>query len=118
VPEALAALQARGIRLGLVSNFAWRLPELVAALGIEQYFGAIVTSARAGYRKPRPEIFECGLAGLGARVERTLFVGDDPECDYQGAQSAGLRPLLINRKGRGVAGMETASDLNGIFRYF
>ena len=117
VPATLEALRARGVPLGLISNFAWGLPDLVAVLGIAQYFDAIVTSAREGYRKPRPEIFQNGLALLGATPERVLFVGDDPECDYLGAQSLGLRPLLIDRKGRGGEGMKTVTDLREITRW-
>ena len=104
VVPALRSLRQRGLRLGLVSNHAWRLPELVAALGLGEYFDLVLTSARAGYRKPRPEIFRQALDALGADPRTTLYVGDDPVCDVQGAAAAGLRPLWLNRKRPGSIG--------------
>jgi HAD superfamily hydrolase (TIGR01509 family) len=98
VEPALQALRRRGLRLGLVSNHAWRLPELVAALGLGEFFDPIVTSARAGYRKPRPEIFRLALDAAGADPRATLFVGDDPDCDVRGAADAGLRSIWLDRK--------------------
>jgi putative hydrolase of the HAD superfamily len=100
VIPTLEALRARGLRLGVISNFAWRLPDLVDGLGLAGYFDHVLTSARSGYRKPRPEIFHQAIAAVGARPASTLYIGDDPVCDVQGAQSAGLRPVWLNRKGR------------------
>jgi HAD superfamily hydrolase (TIGR01549 family) len=93
-------LRHRGLRLGLISNHAWRLPELVAELGLAGYFDLVVTSARAGYRKPRPEIFRQALALAGAEPGRSLYVGDDPTCDEAGARGAGLTALLVDKDNR------------------
>ena len=97
---ALESLRRRGLRLGIVSNFAWRLPELVAGLGLADWFDLILTSARVGYRKPRPEIFEHALATAGVAADKVLYVGDDPKCDEAGARAAGIRSLLIDRRRR------------------
>lgn len=101
VVPALESLRQRGVRLGIVSNFAWRLPELVAALGLAGYFDLILTSARVGYRKPRPEIFHRALAEAGAEADAAIYVGDDPACDQTGARAAGMPALLIDRGRRG-----------------
>jgi putative hydrolase of the HAD superfamily len=98
VIPTLDCLRRRGLRLGLISNHAWQLPELVAALDLASYFDAIVTSARAGYRKPRHEIFQQALKLAGAEPGRSLYVGDDPSCDVVGARGAGLAALLVDRK--------------------
>lgn len=103
VRPTLESLRGRGLRLGVISNFAWRLPELVRGLGLDGYFEQVLTSARAGYRKPRPEIFHQALAAVGARPETTLYVGDDPICDVAGARDAGLRSVWLDRKGHGSA---------------
>lgn len=100
VQPALEALRRRTVRLGIVSNFSWRLPELVAALGLGDWFDVVVTSARIGYRKPRPEIFQRALAEAGVPAGAALHVGDDPVCDQAGARSAGLKALLIDRARR------------------
>ena len=94
---ALRSLSQRGLRLGIISNFAWELPELVAGLGLAEYFDLILTSARLGYRKPRPEIFRRALSQAGVDPGRALYVGDDPWCDRDGASAAGMPSLLIDR---------------------
>ena len=100
VPDALTRLRGAGYRLGLISNFAWRLSDLVEKLGLGELLDLVVTSARVGYRKPRPEIFAQALAQLGAEPAESLFVGDDPVCDWDGARAAGLTPLLLDRRQR------------------
>src|SRR5438034_11379039 len=78
--EALSALRARGLKLGLVSN-AHFLPSLMLEdferLGLTRYMDAIVTSSQLGVRKPHPAIFERVLAELGVPREWTLVVGDE-----------------------------------------
>jgi putative hydrolase of the HAD superfamily len=100
VIPTLARLRRRGLRLGLISNHAWRLRDLVAELGLADYFAVVLTSARAGYRKPRPEIFQQALALAGAKPDRSLYVGDDPTCDVAGARGAGLAALLVDNTNR------------------
>ncbi len=97
VVPTLDGLRRCGIKLGIISNFAWRLPDLVADLGLAPFVDLVVTSARVGYRKPRPEIFVRALAALDARPQTTLYVGDDPRCDGEGARGVGIRALLLDR---------------------
>lgn len=117
VQATLATLRARGLRLGVISNFSWGLPDLVAGLGLASFFDRVITSARVGYRKPRAEIFHAGLAQLGVSAEEAIFVGDDPECDYRGALSVGMRPLLVDRRGRGDDSLTRILDLSGVLSY-
>jgi putative hydrolase of the HAD superfamily len=100
VRPTLDALRGDGLRLGLISNFAWDLPDLVRDLGLADYFDLVLTSARAGYRKPRPEIFRQALAALDVAPERAVYVGDDLDCDVAGARGVRLTPILIDRIGR------------------
>jgi putative hydrolase of the HAD superfamily len=51
-----------------------------------------------GLRKPYPEVFELAMERLGVEPDDTLFVGDDPRWDIDGAEAAGIEPLLIVRK--------------------
>lgn len=110
----LATLKGRGLRLGLISNFAWRLPELVDALGLATFFDLILTSARVGFRKPRLEIFARALAEAGARPSQALYVGDDPACDYRGARAAGLSALLLDRQGTAPVGIPSIDRLTDL----
>ena len=83
---ALERLKAVGLRIGIVSNHVWRLPEVVEGLGLGPYVDATFTSARIGYRKPHPAIFRAALEAMGVTAEAALFVGDSVSHDVEGPQ--------------------------------
>ena len=97
VVSTLEALQAQGLRLGLVSNAAY-LPRLMkaqlAALGLARYFAGITFSSEIGVRKPHPAIYQDALVKVGVEPARTLFVGDRVREDVQGPKSLGMRAVL------------------------
>ncbi len=88
-PEALRELRERGMRLAVVANWDYALPEQLERLGLDGLLDTIVTSARAGAAKPDPAIFELALEELGVAADRALHVGDEP-IDEEGARAAGL----------------------------
>lgn len=97
---ALERLAASGIRAVILSNHIWRLPDVVSALGLDRLLVGVVTSARVGYRKPHPAMFEAALAAAGTTPGETMMVGDSPRDDVDGALRAGLRAALLDRDGR------------------
>lgn len=102
-PEAaavLADLAARGLLLGVISNWDSRLPALLEALGLHRYFSTIVYSAAEDVEKPAAEIFRRAACRSGVEPARALHVGDRLEEDYRGARAAGMRALLVDRRGR------------------
>jgi putative hydrolase of the HAD superfamily len=101
VRPALAELRRRGVRLGVVSNWDDRLPELLARLDLRPFFETVVYSAAVGAEKPHPRIFREAVARLSVAPEATLHVGDSRRDDLEGAQGAGLRALLLGRRGGG-----------------
>lgn len=99
----LPSLRYRGYRVGVVTNsiFPARLIDTkVNELGLAGYFDSIVSSADVGRVKPSPAIFERALAVMGVEAQETLFVGDRVETDIAGARAAGLRAVLLERRGR------------------
>lgn len=94
---ALAALQARGFRLAIVSNFDGRLTRICEGLGIIRYFDTIVMSGRSGAAKPDPRIFTAALTRLAVGADEALHVGDSDAEDIRGARAAGLRAIQISR---------------------
>jgi putative hydrolase of the HAD superfamily len=88
-PETLERLRGRGLRLGVVANWDWSLPEHLELLGLDRLVDTVLTSARAGAAKPDPAIFELALDELGVSASRALHVGDEP-IDEEGARAAGL----------------------------
>jgi putative hydrolase of the HAD superfamily len=101
-PDALGcldALDARGLRLAVVSNWDCALPDHLAALGIAARFEVIAVSAVVGAAKPSAAIFRHALAGLGVPAAAALHCGDRPDEDCAGARAAGMRAVLLDRAG-------------------
>ena len=102
---ALERLRAAGYRIGIVSNLPWGVPsELwrgeLARHGIEAHLEFALFCSDVGYRKPAPQIFQAALEQLGVPPGETLFVGDEPVWDVEGAERAGIPAVLIDRRDR------------------
>jgi putative hydrolase of the HAD superfamily len=96
----LEELRARGYRLGVVSNWEEWLEELLLALEIHELFDVIVASGPFGRAKPHPSIFRQALELASIQPEEAVHVGDSPRDDVEGARAVGIRPILIDRRGR------------------
>jgi len=97
---SLRELRARGLKLGVVSNWDTRLKRICSGLGLEGLVDFIVISAEVGVRKPDPRIFEVALEKAGVAAHEALHVGDLPDEDVEGARRAGVRAVLIDREKR------------------
>jgi putative hydrolase of the HAD superfamily len=100
VPDALTSLEARGLALGVVSNFEAWLEDLLGSLGVRERFPVRVISGREGVEKPDPRIFALALDRLRLPAADAVYVGDNPEFDIEPAREVGLTPVLIDRRGR------------------
>ena len=113
VIPTLSALAAEGWRHIIVSNHIPELSQLVARLGLGDFFNDVVCSARVGYEKPHPEIFRRALrkAVPGCPV---WMVGDNVKADCLPAADLGIRAILVRTSGQFVpyaADLRTAADL-------
>lgn len=92
--QVLQELKNRGILLGMITNGFTELQRLnICALQIEQYMDVILVSEEEGIKKPDPEIFMRALRRLGVQVEESVYVGDHPENDVQGARNIGMHAV-------------------------
>ncbi len=98
--ETMEELRARGLRMGLISNFEVWLEGLLEDLGLLAYLEVSVISGREEYEKPHPRIYELALERGGVAAERSVHVGDSPISDYDGPLEAGMRAVLLDRWGR------------------
>lgn len=91
----LAALRSAGYKLVLVSNYAHAevLRDALRRLGLLQHFDALVVSADVGYLKPHRRIFDAALEAAGTPAEEAIMVGNDIECDVEGAKKVGIRAI-------------------------
>jgi len=61
-----------------------------------KYFEHIITSERAGVKKPEKGIFEYSLKIANAEAKESLMIGDDLEVDILGAKNAGIDQVFVN----------------------
>jgi putative hydrolase of the HAD superfamily len=109
---ALEALRGRELRLVVVSNWDCSLPEVLGRVGLAPLLDGVVASATVGARKPSAAIFERGLSVAGVEPAEAVHVGDSVVDDVEGAQGAGIEPVLLRRDGgSGPAGVRTVSSL-------
>jgi putative hydrolase of the HAD superfamily len=98
VPDVLADLRSRGITLAVCSNWDWHLDRAMASAGLNGLVDVMVTSARAGARKPHPRIFEYTLDACGIDDPTdVVFVGDSWGPDVEGPAAIGMRPVHVWR---------------------
>ena len=97
--EALEALKAKGLKLGVMTRGCREYAEKVLErLGLRRYFDAVVARDDVEKPKPNPEHAFHLLSLLAVSPEETLYVGDrwaDAEC----ARRAGLHFVLFGRPG-------------------
>jgi putative hydrolase of the HAD superfamily len=97
VPDVLTQLQAAGLRLGVVSNWDPRLPDLLERLDLARFFDVIVYSSAVGVEKPDRRIFLHAASRLRVPPGGALHIGDGRLEDVEGALGAGLRALHLDR---------------------
>ncbi len=98
VTETLDRLRAKGLKLGVISNWDHRLPRLLERLDLAPRFEAVVYSADVGAEKPFPTIFRRALERLALPPELVLHVGDRREDDVEGAQAVGMPTVYLDRR--------------------
>jgi putative hydrolase of the HAD superfamily len=99
VLPAFERYKAAGLKLGILSNWDGRLSGLLEGLGLSAHLDCVVCSAEVGLHKPDPRIFELACRRLGVEPGQCVHVGDHVYADVLGARAAGLRAVLICRKG-------------------
>lgn len=119
--EVLRSLQARGIPMGVLSNWDYQLPQVLQSLGLNTFFTFVLSSAEAGYEKPAPQFFARGLqeaqrAHPQLRASDCFYIGDHYEKDVLPARAAGMTPLWLVRDRRDVASGETHDASDDVLR--
>jgi putative hydrolase of the HAD superfamily len=100
-PEAartLTSLRASGLAVGVCSNWGWELNAFLDQVGLLALVDAGITSARAGARKPHPDIYGVSLTALGVDPEEVVFVGDSWEPDVRGPRRMGMTAVHVWRE--------------------
>lgn len=94
--EAIKTLKEKQFKLGLVSNAKSPFQERnFNALGVSELFDCVIISEAVGYRKPQRQIFELACEEIGISPKQTVFVGDNPTADIDGANNCGMYTVYI-----------------------
>ena len=118
VKETLKVLRETGLKIGIVTNgYQTDIDEILARTGLAGAFDVTVGADAVGLPKPSKKIFLHALKEMGVPAEETLFVGDNLKLDYEGAENAGLNPLLIDRDNGAHEGIRRIRDLREVVRY-
>lgn len=89
----LAALDANGLRWGIVTNKATRFAApLVHALGLADAAATLVCGDTTPHAKPHPEPLLEAARRLGLGVADCIYIGDDLR-DVQAGRAAGMRTI-------------------------
>jgi putative hydrolase of the HAD superfamily len=100
VEPALADLNRRGLKLGVISNFDSRLYDVLRACDLDRFFDSVCVSTVAGAAKPDPAIFQAALSHHAVEARLAWHVGDSLKEDFEGAMAAGLNAVLLDRNNR------------------
>ena len=92
--RVLAALAARGLLLGIVTNKpAWLTDPLLEQLGLSSLFACVVSGDTVSARKPDPLPMFHAARLAGVEANQCLYVGD-AQRDVQAAHAAGMQALV------------------------
>lgn len=111
-PDLIALLrQARehGIRLGVLSDYP--AVEKLSAMGIIEYFDAVVSShdESVGYLKPHPRGLQTCLRQLAVQPGQSLYVGDRADVDLPCAASAHAQFVLFGKSTKNMGCLTVSS---------
>jgi len=100
VPEALATLKKRGLRLAILSNGT---PAMLEAAfknsGIEELIEKNFSVEEVGIFKPDPRVYRIAVDGLTVKPEQIVFQSSNA-WDAAGASAFGFKVAWVNRFGQ------------------
>lgn len=122
VKPVLSKLRERGLKMGIISTgYEQDIDAITQKTGLQKdLFDVIVGADTLKKTKPDPEVFKYALKKLKVKPQETLFVGDEIDADYRGAENAGIHALLIQRtenKTSQTSDLSTIASLEEVFKY-
>lgn len=95
--EVLDYLLEKKYRLTVVTNGFEEIQSMKLASGkIARYFDFVVTSQKAGHRKPSEKIFQYAMAANNTVCDEVMMVGDNLITDIGGARKMNIDSVFFN----------------------
>ncbi len=99
--DVLNELKQKGLKLALSSNSPFdNVEPVLEKCDMAKYFDRINVSWEKGMLKHETETFDSILRKLKLKKSEVLMVGDSLETDIAGAEKAGIKAVLVDRKER------------------
>lgn len=99
MPHAIETLQylSANYRLSVITNGFEEIQNMKLTAGnLHTYFDHIVTSQKAGHKKPAREIFTYTLEKNGISASEAMMIGDNLLTDIKGAREASIDAVFYN----------------------
>lgn len=94
--EVLSELKSR-YELHIITNGFEEIQDIkMTQSGLNPFFNEIITSERAGTKKPHPAIFNYSLKQAKSNASESLMIGDNQLVDVEGAMKMGMDAVLFN----------------------
>lgn len=105
VDATLRELKARGLKIGLITNGHRSLTAFQSHFELDGLIDVTLASREHGYMKPHASIFRAALELAQVPASESVMVGDSYTHDVLGAESVGMRGVLISRGGNAPDGI-------------
>ena len=96
--QVLEELKGKKYKLAIISNTDQLITQVIEKFSIAKYFDETFFSCEMGLLKTDKKMFEQAIKKLGVKKDDVVVVGDSIETDIVGAESAGLKAVLVDRK--------------------
>jgi putative hydrolase of the HAD superfamily len=119
VKDTLTKLKQTGLKTGLISTaYEEDIDAISRKAGLEiDLFDVVIGANTIKQEKPHPDVFRHALKKLNVKPEEALFIGDNIDADYKGAEKVGIRALLIQRTETKTPRLRTITSLKEIFKH-
>jgi putative hydrolase of the HAD superfamily len=97
--EILAYLEEKYSLHIITNGFEEVQHKKLAASNLRPYFEHVITSEKAGVKKPDPRIFKYALELAGASSGESMMIGDNFEADIMGARNVGMHTVFCEFNG-------------------
>ncbi len=101
--ETVAALQAHGVRLALITNGDGATQRgKIERFSLAGYFEHIQIEGEHGFGKPEPQAYRHCMAAIGVAPADCWIVGDDLEWEVAAPQRLGIHAIWHDHRGAGL----------------
>lgn len=98
--KTLPLLKEKGLKIGVITNgLQSDVDAILPKAGLQDFFDTVVVIDTLRKMKPDGAVFHYALQKINTTPSHAIFIGDEIEADYKGAQRSGLTPYLIDRDG-------------------